>query len=163
MFTTRMGVESQDLMYFKMNTSRRKDLIGVGKVGRCIRNLYCMSDDCLFKHAVEGKLNMKNFQNVSRHKVCFSCGNIARRKWCGAHKMTKYCRESENLTVYHIGAHKYPLKKTQKYTESRSEMQCSETEVWVLEAFNRLKWVEQLPMVTFRRCGKEPCNSLMLT
>ena len=24
--------------------------------------------------------------------------------------MTEYCRESESLTVYHIGAHKCPLK-----------------------------------------------------
>ena len=65
--------------------------------------------------------------------------------------MTEYCRESEIVTVYHIGAPKYPLKKTQKYTENRSEMQCSVTEVWVLEAFNRLK------------CGEESCDSLMLT
>ena len=43
--------------------------------------------------------------------------------------MTEYCREPESLTVYHIGAHKCPLKKTQKCTESRSEMQSSETEV----------------------------------
>ena len=58
----------------------------------------------------EGKWNSTNFQNVSGHKVCFSCGNVASRKWCGVHKMTKYCRESENLTVYHIGEHKCPLK-----------------------------------------------------
>ena len=133
--------KSQDLRYFKMNTSRRKDLIGTRKVGRCIRSLYCMSNDCPFKHSAEGKLNIMNFQNVSGHKVCFSCGNIASRKWCSAHKMTEYCRESETLTVYHIGVHKCPLKKTQKYTERRSEMQHSETVVWVLEAFKRLKWV----------------------
>ena len=112
-----------------MNTSRRKDLIGMRKVGRCIRSLYCMSDDCPFKHSAEGKLNTTNFQNLGGHKVCFSCGNIASSKWYGAHKMTEYCRESEILMVYHIGAHKCPLKKTQKYTESRSEMQSSKIEV----------------------------------
>ena len=57
---------------------------------------------------------MMNFQNVSGHKVCFSCGSIASRKWCGAHKMTEYCRESGTLTVYHVGAHKCHLKKTIK-------------------------------------------------
>ena len=72
-----MGSESQDLRYFKMNTLRRKDLTGTRKVGRCIRSLYCMSDDCPFKHSVEGKLNTTNFQNVGGHKVCFSCGNVA--------------------------------------------------------------------------------------
>ena len=72
------------------------------KVGRYIGSLYCMSANCPFKHSAEGKLNT-NFQNVSRHKVCFSCGNIASRKWCGACKMTEYCRESETLTIYHIG------------------------------------------------------------
>ena len=48
------------------------------------------------------------------HKVCFRCGNIAQTKWCGACKMTEYCRESESLTVYHIGSHKCPLKKDTK-------------------------------------------------
>ena len=103
--------KSQDLRYFKMNTSRRKDLIGMRKVGRCIRSLYCMSDDCQFKHSAEGKLNTMNLQNVSRHKVCFSCGNISRRKWCSTCKMTEYCRESEILILYHTGVHKCPLKK----------------------------------------------------
>ena len=65
---------------------------------------------------------MTNFQNVSGHKVSFSCGNIASRKWCSAHEMTEYCRESETLTVYHMGVHKCPLKKDKKYTERRSEM-----------------------------------------
>ena len=146
-----------------MNTSRRKDLIGMRKVGRCIGSLYHMSDDCPFKHSAEGKSNTTNFQNVSRHKVCFSCGNIARRKWCHAHKMTEYCRESEILTVYQTGSHKCPLKKDKTYTESRSEMQCSKTEVWVLETFNRLKWVRQLATVTFEKHREEPCDSLMLT
>ena len=55
-----------------------------------------------------------NFQNVSSHKVCFSCGSIASRKWCGACKMTEYCRESGTLTVYHVGVHKCHLKKDTK-------------------------------------------------
>ena len=106
--------KSQDLRYFKMNTLRRKELTETRKVGRCIRSLFCMSADCPFKHSAEGKLNTRNFQNVSRHKVCFSCGNVASRKWCGAHKMVEYCRESETLTVYHIGVHKCHLKKDTK-------------------------------------------------
>ena len=57
---------------------------------------------------------MMNFQNVSGHKVCFSCGSIASRKWCGARIMTEYCWESETLTVYHVGVHKCHLKKDTK-------------------------------------------------
>ena len=106
--------KSQDLRYFKMNTSRRKELIGTRKVGRCLGGLYCMSANCPFKHSAEGKSNTTNFQNVSRHKVCFSCGSVTSRKWCGAHKMTEYCRESETLTVYHVGVHKCHLKKDTK-------------------------------------------------
>ena len=83
--------KSQDLRYFKMNTSRRKELIGTRKVGRCLVGLYCMSADCPFKHSAGGKSDMMNCQNVSSHKVCFSCGGIASRKWCG-------CLESETLT-----------------------------------------------------------------
>ena len=106
--------KSQDLQHFKMNTSRRKDLIGTIKVGRCQGSLYCMSSDCPFKHSAEGQSNMTNFQNVSGHKVCFSCGSIASRKWCGTCKMTEYCRESGTLTVYHVGVHKCHLKKDTK-------------------------------------------------
>ena len=95
--------KSQDLWYFKMNTSRRKELIGTRKVGRCLGSLYCMSANCPFKHSAEGQSNITNFQNVSGHKVCFSCNSIASRKWCGAHKMTEYCMESGTLTVYHVG------------------------------------------------------------
>ena len=73
-----------------------------------------MSLDCPFKHSAGGKSNMTNFQNVSGHKVCFSCGSIASRKWCGACKMTEYCWESETLTVYHVGVHKCHLKKDKK-------------------------------------------------
>ena len=38
--------KSQDLRYFKMHSSKRKDLIGTRKVGRCIGNLYCAWDYC---------------------------------------------------------------------------------------------------------------------
>ena len=80
------------------------------KVGGYIRSLYCASDDHPFKHSAEEKLNIMNFQNVGGHKVYFCCGNVASRQWWSACKMTEYCRESEGLTVYHIGAHKCPLK-----------------------------------------------------
>ena len=102
--------KSQDLRYFKMHSSRRKDLIGTRKVGRCIGILYCSYDDCTFKLSAEGKRNTTNFQNVDGHKICFSSGNIASRQWCRTHKMTEYCRESGSLTIYQIGAHKCPLK-----------------------------------------------------
>ena len=87
--------KSQDLQYFKMNTSRRKELIGTRKVGRCLGSLFCTSANCPFKYSAEGQSNMTNFQNVSGQKVCFSCGSITSRKWCGACKMTEYCLESE--------------------------------------------------------------------
>ena len=114
--------KSKDLWHFKMNTSRRKDLIGTRKVGRCQGSLYCMSAQCPFKCSAEGTPNMTNFQNVSGHKVCFSCGSIATRKWFGAQKLTEYCRESHTLTVYHVGVHKCHLKKyTQIYKKQVRE------------------------------------------
>ena len=91
--------KSKDLHHFKMNTSRRKDLIGTRKVGRCMGSLYYMSTQCPFKCSAEGTPNTTNFQNVSGHKVCFSCRSIASRKWCGTQKLTEYCRESHALTV----------------------------------------------------------------
>ena len=106
--------KSQDLWYFKMNTSRRKELLGTRKVGRCLGSLYCMSADCPLKCSAEGQSNTTNFLNVSGHKACFSCRSIASRKWCGTHKMTEYCMESGTLTVYHVGVHKCHLKKRHK-------------------------------------------------
>ena len=102
--------KSQDLRYFKIHSLRGNDLIGTRKVGRCIRNLYCAFHDCPFKLSAEGKRNTTNFQNVDGHKICFSCHRVTSRQWCNTHKMTEYCRESESLTVYHLGAHKCPLK-----------------------------------------------------
>ena len=116
--------KSQDLQYFKMNTSRRKELIGTRKVGRCLGSLYCMSADCPFKHSAEGQSNMTNFQNVSGHKVCFSCWSIASRKWCGVCKMTEYHWESETLTVYHVGVHKCHLKKDTKSGAAKQRFGC---------------------------------------
>ena len=84
----------QDLRYIIVYSSRRKDLIGTRMFGRCIGNLYCSFDECPFKLSAEVKWNTTNFQNVDGHKVCFSCGNVASRQWCGACKMTEYCRES---------------------------------------------------------------------
>ena len=67
-------------------------------------------DDCPFELSAEGKRNTTNFQNVDGHMICFSCGNVVSRQWCGACKISEYCRESVSLTVYHIGACKCPLK-----------------------------------------------------
>ena len=108
--------KSQDQRYLKIHSLRRKDLIGTRKVGRCISNLYYTFDDYPFKLSAEGKKNTTNFQNMDGHKICFSYGNVASRQWCNTHEMTEYCRESESLTVYHICAHKCPLKPdTNKY------------------------------------------------
>ena len=93
-----------------MHSSRRKEIIGTRKVGRCIKNIYCAYDDCPFKHSAEGKQITNNFQNVRGHKVCVRCRNIPMRQWCNAQKMTEYCSKAESFTVYHIGAHKCPLK-----------------------------------------------------
>ena len=114
--------KSKDLWHFKMNTSRRKDLIGTRKVGRCQGSLYCMSAQCPFKCSAEGTPNTMNFENVRGHKVCFSCRSISTRKWCGPRKLTEYCRASCTLTVYHVGVHKCHLKKdTQIYKKQVRE------------------------------------------
>ena len=99
-----------------MHSLRRKELIGTRKVRRCIRKLYC-SYDCPFKLSTQGKGNASNFQNVDSWKICFSCESAPRRQWCGARKITEYCRESEILTIYHIGGCKCPLTpNTNKYS-----------------------------------------------
>ena len=108
-FTT-MGLEKQGSEVLQNALLQKEGPHRKRKVGRCIGNLYCTFDECPFKLSAEGKQSTTNFQNVDGHKVCFSCGNVASRQRCSTYKMTEYCRESESLTVYCIGAHKCPLK-----------------------------------------------------
>ena len=46
--------KSQDLRYFKMLSTKRKYLIGTGKVGRYTDNLYCPFEKCPFKLSAHG-------------------------------------------------------------------------------------------------------------
>ena len=82
--STKWVQKSQYLKYFKKHSSKRKDLIGTRKFGRCIRNLYCHYDDCPFKLYAEGKKNTSTFQNVDGHKTSFSCRHVVNRQWCRA-------------------------------------------------------------------------------
>ena len=155
--------KSQDLRYFKLHSSRRKDLIGTRKVGRCIRNLYYSYDDCPFKLSAEGKRNTINFQNVDGCKICFSCGNVASRQWCGAHKMTEYYRESESLTIYHIGAHKCPLKPdTNKYSKQVRDAVLRNSDLGV-HGIQQAEVHQACADGDIKRCEKEPCDSPTLT
>ena len=52
----------QNLRFFKMHSSRRKDLIETSKVRRCIRNLYCSYGDYPFKLSAEGKSTLPTFR-----------------------------------------------------------------------------------------------------
>ena len=75
---------SQNLSYFKMHSSKRKELTGTRKVRRFIRNPYCPYDGCPFNLSADGKRNTLNFQNVDGCKISFSCGHVANRQWCRA-------------------------------------------------------------------------------
>ena len=105
---------THDLRYFRMQSSRRKGLIGTKKVGRCLGNHYCPYDECPFKFSADGEKNTSNIQNIEGHKTCFSCGHHANRQWCGEQKIMEYCRQLEILTVYHLGTHTCPAKPKQK-------------------------------------------------
>ena len=75
---------THDIRNVKMHSLRRKGLLGMRKVGRCIGNLYGPHDDYPFKLSTDGEKNTSNFQNVKGHETCFSCGHLANRQWCGA-------------------------------------------------------------------------------
>ena len=106
---------TQDLRYFNMCSSRRKGLIGMRKIGWYISNLYCFYDYCPFKLSADWERNTSNFQNVEGHKMYFSCEHLSNSN-DGGMKMTDYCRESEILTVYHLGTHtSLPIPNTKRY------------------------------------------------
>ena len=54
--------KSQDLRYFKMHFSRRKDLTGTRKVGKCIGNLYCTFHDCPLSFLQKEKGTLPTFR-----------------------------------------------------------------------------------------------------
>ena len=62
------------------------------KVGRCIGNLCCPFNDCLFMVLADGK-----------------------RKWSRSWEMTEYCRVSKVLTGHHLGIHTCPKQNMKKY------------------------------------------------
>ena len=78
--------KTHDLRFFKMHSLRRKGLIGTRKAGRYIGKFYCLYDNCPFKLLASIRWNTSNFQNVDGHKICFSCGHVVNRQWCGAQK-----------------------------------------------------------------------------
>ena len=92
--------ERHGLRYSKMYSSRRKGLIGAIKVGRSIGNLYCHYDECPFNLSADGKRNTLNLQNVDTHKICFGCGHIANRGWCGVWKSDRVLQGVRNS--YHL-------------------------------------------------------------
>ena len=72
--------------------------------------------------------------------------------------MTEYCRESEILTIYHIGTHSCPLKpNTKKYRHQVREAVLRNSGL-VQKLFNKLTWVRQLQQVTSRRHREELCS-----
>ena len=61
---------THDLRHFKMHSSRRKGLLGMRMVGRCIGNLYSSFIECPFIVLAGAKSNNLHFQNVEGHKIC---------------------------------------------------------------------------------------------
>ena len=95
---------THDLRYFRMHSSKKKCLIRMGKIERCIDILCCSFNKHTFKVLTRGKRNTSNFQSIEGYKICFSYGKFSNRQWCEVSKV---------LIVYHLGMHMC-LSKTNK-------------------------------------------------
>ena len=86
MFVKRMGSDKPE-PEVPQNAFFKKERPNRNKKGRKVDgNPYCPCNDCPLKLSANGKRSTSNFQNVDGCKICFSCGHVANKQWCGTQK-----------------------------------------------------------------------------
>ena len=100
----------QDSHWFVLKDSKRHDLNGIHKTGRCQGSLICVRPDCP-KLTTEDVVNMIDFKRQGNNMyVCTSCGYLVSAIYCGCRKVVEYNRDHKVLTYYHEGTHICNLK-----------------------------------------------------
>lgn len=93
-----------DGRYFKYNSSTRKGLVGMRKIGKCLSAFKCNNKECAFLKST-GKPNQHQFKTLGSEKFCITCDVLAVPVECKAIKIVEYCVPQEEVTIYHLGQH----------------------------------------------------------
>ena len=98
--------QQRDGHWYKMNLSKRKGFNGTRKVSYCQGSWICHNVDCL-KLQSEGicNINPKEFLYDNGAYVCNPCGYYAVQIYCGAHKVTEFNRDTNELDIWFEGTH----------------------------------------------------------
>ena len=80
---------SKDGRWWKINTSTRKGLNGVWRIGHCKGSIICENQQCL-KLLSEGVVNTNKFSQEGGLFICNYCGSFVAHQWCGCICLTEY-------------------------------------------------------------------------
>ena len=100
---------SKDGRWWKINTSTRKGLNGVRRIGHCKGSIICENQQCS-KFLSEGVVNTNKFSQEGGLFICNYCGSFVAHQWCGCICLTEYDRDTHKLTYYHQGNHNCNVK-----------------------------------------------------
>ena len=108
--------KQRDGRWFAMHTSRGKGFNGLRTVGTCCGSFECVNTQCPKLISGKGAIQGRN-----KGRTCQICGEEAIQITCGAKRVTEFHPFQETLFVYHVGEHKFTLKRrTEKeYTEQQ--------------------------------------------
>ena len=100
---------SKDGQWWKINTSTRKGLNGVWRIGHCKGSIICENQQCS-KLLSEGVVNTNEFSQEGGLFICNCCGSLVAHQWCGCICLTENDRITHKLTYYHQGNHNCNVK-----------------------------------------------------
>lgn len=93
-----------------MNTSSRKGLTGLRKVGRCAGSWMCPHDNCPLFTGPNGKRNRSSFSPFGAHQLCLHCNQFGIQESCCGLKIAEFNTIKESLEVFYTGQHTCTLR-----------------------------------------------------
>ena len=106
----------EDGRWFRMHSSTMRKRRVVRKTGKCLGSFTCRNNNCPKYTSGKGR-NTYAFTRVGLDLMeCKTCGDIAKRDFCGALKLTKYYPEKSILEVFYAGTHTCNLKVRTPYS-----------------------------------------------
>ena len=105
-----------DGRWFRMHSSTMRKRRIVRKTGKCLGSYTCKNNLCPKYTSGKGR-NTYAFTSVGLDLMeCKTCGNIAKRDFCGALKLTHYHPERSCLEVFYAGSHTCNLRVRTPYS-----------------------------------------------
>ena len=106
----------EDGRWFRMHSSTMRKRRVVRKTGKCLGSFTCRNNQCPKYTSGKGR-NTYAFTSIGLDLMeCKTCGDIAKRDFCGALKLTQYHPEKSILKVFYARTHTCNLKVRTPYS-----------------------------------------------